>query len=220
MSLDMKNHRRSTKPSQISPLLLGMIIGTLIGVAIAVGVALFLNRNSPFLNQDTTASAPKDASSAIITSSVAKQPEILHPDSNEIIDGVPPLDDGQASSSENNASQAQTIDYDFYKVLPGHTKETGVNSESQKPSPTRLSQSNKDPIKKAYLQIGAFQNEQQADNLKAKLALLGLEAQIQSKEQDGIIIHRVRIGPLTSPEELNRMRRQLTHNGINSNIVH
>lgn len=217
MSLDMKNNRRPAKPSQGSPLFLGIIIGTLIGVAIAVGVALFLNRNSPFLNQENNASGPKEASSTIINSSIGKQPEILHPDNNQIIDGVPPVDETQAP--ESSASQPQTIDYDFYKVLPGHAKETGVSSTTTRQLSSSPSQNIKEPIKRSYLQVGAFQNEQQADNLKAKLALLGLEAQIQSKEQGDIIIHRVRIGPFNSPEELSRMRTQLTNNGINSTLV-
>lgn len=219
MSLDMKHNRRTTKSTQGSPLLLGIIIGALVGVAIAVGVALFLNRNSPFLNQDQVASATKEASAAIVTTPNISQPEILHPDNNQIIDAVPTISDSEThSTADASASRSQTMDYDFYKVLPGHHKESLASTTTAK-TPSTATENTKKLVKKSYLQIGAFQSEQQADNLKAKLALLGLEAQIQSKDQGDMIIHRVRIGPFSSQEALNQMRTQLSKNGINSTVV-
>ena len=219
MSLDMKNNRRTTKSAQGSPLLLGIIIGAFVGVAIAVGVALFLNRNSPFLNQNQTASATKETSATVAATPNISQPEFLHPDNNQIIDAIPTVSDSETpSTSEASVSRSQAMDYDFYKVLPGHHKESLASTITAK-TPSTATENTKKLTKKSYLQIGAFQSEQQADNLKAKLALLGLEAQIQTKDQGDMIIHRVRIGPFTSQEALNQMRTQLSNNGINSTVV-
>jgi cell division protein FtsN len=70
------------------------------------------------------------------------------------------------------------------------------------------------------LQAGAFQSASDADNLKARLALLGFEATIETtKSGDKGTWHRVRVGPYTSVEELNRTRDTLNQNGVPTTLV-
>ena len=58
-----------------------------------------------------------------------------------------------------------------------------------------------------YLQAGAFQNAADADNLKARLALAGLEAQIQTATvPDKGVWHRVRMGPYSNAQDLEKAR--------------
>ena len=213
MSMDMKNSRRPSSGKQGNSIWFGMIIGVLVGVGIAVGVALFLNRNSPFLNQEPNASA----SSPVHLEPQASAPEILHPSGNHAVDTVPNIGEASMPTASEIATPAQTVDYDFYKVLSGtHSKEDTHRLDVNKTS----SENNKATISaKRYLQLGAFQSEQQADNLKAKLALIGIEAQIQSKDNGTMILHRVRIGPFLSQEALDRVRTQLKASNIESTIV-
>lgn len=71
-----------------------------------------------------------------------------------------------------------------------------------------------------FLQTGSFQNAPEADTLKARLALLGLEATIQTRNlQDKGTWHRVRVGPYTDVEELNRVRDVLKQNNIDVALV-
>ena len=71
-----------------------------------------------------------------------------------------------------------------------------------------------------FLQAGAFQNAPDADNLKARLALLGVEATIQTTTlPDKGVWHRVRVGPYTSVEELNRTRDTLKQNGVETALI-
>ena len=71
-----------------------------------------------------------------------------------------------------------------------------------------------------YLQAGAFQNPADADNLKAQLALLGVEAAIQTRELgDKGVFHRVRVGPFRAVDEINRTRTLLTQNNIPATLV-
>jgi len=71
-----------------------------------------------------------------------------------------------------------------------------------------------------FLQAGAFPNATDADNLKARLALLGVEATIQTATlPDKGVWHRVRIGPYASIEELNRARDTLKQNGYDTSLV-
>jgi cell division protein FtsN len=64
------------------------------------------------------------------------------------------------------------------------------------------------------LQAGSFRRAEEADTLKANLALLGVEADIQKVTVDNNTWHRVRIGPYANLDELNRMREKLARNRI------
>jgi len=105
--------------------------------------------------------------------------------------------------------------FDFYKILPG-TEEPATDQQvrdAQKKSTTAAKET-------FYLQAGAFQNAPDADNLKARLALLGIEATIQTTTlADKGVWHRVRVGPYTSVEELNRARDTLKQNGVETALI-
>ena len=101
--------------------------------------------------------------------------------------------------------------FDFYKILPGE--------EGEKPKEPQKA-STAAPKEAFFLQAGAFQNAPDADNLKARLALLGVEANIEtSTVPDKGVWHRVRIGPYTSVEELNRTRDTLKQNGVQTTLI-
>ena len=105
--------------------------------------------------------------------------------------------------------------FDFYKILPG-ADETPAGKpprEAPKKKPA--------PVKETFfLQAGAFQNAPDADNLKARLALFGVEATIQTTTlPDKGVWHRVRVGPYTSVEELNRARDTLKQNGVETTLI-
>ncbi len=100
--------------------------------------------------------------------------------------------------------------FDFYKVLPNDTPGA---LPAAKPDA-------KAPEAKYYLQAGAFQNAADADNLKAQLALLGVEAVIQTSDQGQKgIFHRVRVGPFRAMDEVNRTRSLLAQNNIIATLV-
>jgi cell division protein FtsN len=99
--------------------------------------------------------------------------------------------------------------FDFYKILPG-------NAPGELPASTAPAA----PAPRYYLQAGAFQNPNDADNLKAQLALLGIEAAIQTGEVAGKgVFHRVRVGPFHAINEVDRTRSLLTQNHIPATLV-
>jgi cell division protein FtsN len=69
------------------------------------------------------------------------------------------------------------------------------------------------------LQAGAFKSPEDADSMKAKLALIGFEARIISAEVNGTLFYRVRVGPYVQLEDMNRARYRLAENGIESSVV-
>ena len=105
--------------------------------------------------------------------------------------------------------------FDFYNILPG--KESGpakvapAATAPAAPSPTT-------PASESYyLQAGAFQKKDEADNMKAKLAMIGLESEIQAGP--GASKYRVRIGPYQNEEDLKKAQDELQQNGIASSVV-
>lgn len=108
------------------------------------------------------------------------------------------------------APPVPSTDLDFYKVLPADTPAAPPEPVVQpKPKPARY-----------FLQAGAFQDADDADNLKAQLALLGIEAQIQTTViPDKGVMHRVRIGPFKEMDQVNSTRATLVQNNIDATLV-
>jgi cell division protein FtsN len=100
-------------------------------------------------------------------------------------------------------------------------------AEKPKADPASPAPESKDQDKKSsalqdtfFLQAGAFQSATDADNMKGRLALMGLEASVQARDLgDKGVWHRVRVGPYRDVEELNRVRGVLKQNGIDAALV-
>jgi len=73
---------------------------------------------------------------------------------------------------------------------------------------------------RVMLQVGAFKSPQDADSMRARLALLGLDARVSQVTQDGVtVLYRVRIGPYRGLDDLSGIRRTLSENGIEAQVV-
>jgi cell division protein FtsN len=66
------------------------------------------------------------------------------------------------------------------------------------------------------LQVGAFPHAGDAESLKAKLALQGFVANVQSVNIGGQTYHRVRLGPFRSATDLESTKQRLASAGINA----
>lgn len=66
------------------------------------------------------------------------------------------------------------------------------------------------------LQVGAFPSAADAEALKAKLALQGFVANVQSVAVGGQTFHRVRLGPFRSASQLEATKQRLAAAGINA----
>lgn len=124
----------------------------------------------------------------------------------------------KGDAGKNRAPAATSAEtkprFDFYKILPGQEEPA---TEKQFREATRSKPSEREAF---YLQAGAFQNAPDADTLKARLALLGVEATIQTTTlPDKGVWHRVRAGPYTSIEELNQARETLKQNGVETTLI-
>ncbi len=67
-----------------------------------------------------------------------------------------------------------------------------------------------------YLQAGAFREMNDADATKAKLALMGVAATIAERKSELGTLYRVRVGPFSDIEAMNRARVRLSDNGVDA----
>ena len=173
---------------------LGIFIGLVVGILIAFGVVWYLNK-TPLPFQDKSNRADKPAANG-----QAKTPESL------------PGKPGDAKLGEKPR-------FEFYKILPGGQEATPAPAPV--PAPTSpVEAAPVAPGELLYLQAGAFQKAADADNLKAKLSLLGVEVGVQEVAiPEKGIMYRVRVGPYVKTDEMNRVRNQLAQNGIQATIV-
>lgn len=116
--------------------------------------------------------------------------------------------------------------FDFYKILP--SREVNVSewvAEDQHAAAAPGSQAgvaapSGEPGGLYIIQVGSFKTAEAADQIKARLALLGITADVQRvviNGQDAIL--RVRIGPYRSPEKFEEVRQRLLANGIDFMVL-
>jgi cell division protein FtsN len=168
----------------------GVSIGVLLGLCVALGVALYLNRASPFVGRQQE--VPAKAPPARVDRPKAPP------------QGMP---GGQAKAPAANASDSSR--FEFYRILPGEESQN-----LRRPAPQTATK------EVFYLQAGAFQKAADADNLKARLALAGLEAQIQTaRTDDSTVWHRVRLGPYADQSAMNQAIGVLRENKIEHRVI-
>lgn len=221
-------------------MMMGVIVGLIVGVAAVVGAVMYFSHAAtPFTNlQKMTPDAGQQASSP--TQVLSPGISIQDANSNGPVAAPPPPNSasvpvaapaaapttaaGQpprpatspqpAKAQQPGAKSGKDSQrFDFYKILPGQVD--AVTADGNAPAVTQHNDGG--ALKRPYLQLGAFQNQDDADNLKAKLALIGIEATIQSISVPGKgLVHRVRVGPFQHQDDVDRVRAQLRQNGIDS----
>lgn len=196
--------------------LLGLILGLIIGLSIAVVVAITIkNTPLPFTNKvgrpdkapDATAAQPVDPNRALRGKEATRDaaPQAVKP-----AEQVPPAaetarDAAQAAreAAAVRGNKAQVVD----KSGPA---DSVAKAEASSAADEKFTY---------YLQAGAFLEKADAENTRAKLALIGVSAGIAERKNDNVTLHRVRIGPFAQIEAMNRVRSKLTDNGIDVAVV-
>ncbi len=178
-----------------SSLMTGLFIGLVIGLVVAAALAWHFNKRSESAFQTVeSASEPSKTAKPPARSETMPDAPALSQDTSAANAVPSPVAEKTASAPGNpqtptNASAADTppnpakprVDYTFYGILPG--------DQPAKPMPP--------PVSKDiwWLQVAALKDAGDADKLRARLVLLGLEVHTQKVESSGIPLYRVRVGP-------------------------
>ena len=116
-----------------------------------------------------------------------------------------------AESETEPDDQVPEPRFDFYQILPNME----VNVSEWETDTQKESEVLQDESGVYILQVGSFEQHDAADELKAKLALLGIQAEIQRVVINGRDIrHRVRVGPYKDLEKLQETRDRLLANNL------
>lgn len=118
----------------------------------------------------------------------------------------------ETAESNNASSKKDEPKFNFYTILP--ELEVLIPDSETQPPKSRPDNGTSEDNKQYILQAGSFKNKNDAEKLKASLALLGFVAHIQSVTVNSTPWHRVRIGPYSQSNDLYDKIDQLQQNGI------
>ena len=187
--------RRASPRQTRGGTLLGVVIGIVLGLGMAAAIAYVLNKTpNPF-----------DGKSA--------KSDVANPN--------------LSSVEREAAKQGERPRFDFSKILPGteerrtQKEEPATSQGSDKSSPAvQAAEQPADKGGKFFLQAGAYQNAADAEDQRAKLALMGIEASMQTVVvPDKGTLNRVRLGPYDTAEEMNQVKLELLKNGIATAVI-
>ena len=224
MAKDYKDAPAPRGESRLNhPLLLGVIIGLLMGIVISLTVALWLNRlSSPFVDKGKAVEPTAKMSPA----QPAPPPDAAKKAEQDAKGKAPP--DKPATKGPERPR------FEFYQILPGDKDSGDKDAKAAPASPKSPMQAPGQPPKPGsspsspkphsgeiyYLQAGAFSEEKEADNLRARIALTGLEASVRPVNvADKGMLYRVRLGPYQSLDDANRTKTTLSQNGVGAAII-
>jgi cell division protein FtsN len=111
-----------------------------------------------------------------------------------------PAEPGDSSAEEPAKS------YDFYDMLPKFEVVVPEKDKEVRPDTKSVPETRRGTY---VLQAGSYKNFADADRVRAQLALQGVESKVQKVSVDNDTWHRIRIGPISKLEDLNRLRQIL-----------
>lgn len=212
---------------------MGMIIGLMVGLGIALGVALYVTKVPvPFVNKVPQRTAEQDAR------------ELEHNrnwDPNNPLYGKNPARPNQARPPEGSATGTVTP-APAEPPVAAWPPESGISSApapatrrdpadiladrpadrvTAPPAPTAAlppAREGADPFS-YFVQVGAFGRVEDAEQQRARLAMLGFTARVTEREQSGKTVYRVRVGPFEHKEDADSARVRLDGSGMESSLV-
>ncbi len=122
------------------------------------------------------------------------------------------VEDNESPAVETTRQSDDKPRIDFYTILPDRSVDIPLSEQDQQvidnPSINQSANAN------IVLQVGSFQSAAEADSLKAQLAFLGFEADINSALVNDGTWYRVELGPFAANSELSRTINRLIENDI------
>ena len=196
--------------------ILGFILGVIVGLGIALGVAVYVTKVPvPFLDKGGQRSAASesernrnwDPNSALYGNTpsrpapatapmVVPEPAVVAPEAPAAADPLGELANAQLKAAEAKAA-AQAA------AQAASTAPAGAASDGFS----------------YFVQAGAFRTQGDADAQRAKLAMMGWEARISEREQNGRPVFRVRIGPFNKRGDAEQLKQRLDGAGVDSALV-
>ena len=192
------------KKSQRGGFAVGLIIGLLIGLALALGVALYVTKVPvPFVNKVPQRTPSQDA---------AEAEKNKNWDPNSPLYGKNPAK--PAASASGVVAPAPAV-----VAAPAPAAATRASAApAVKGTTTAAAAAAADPFI-YFVQAGAYGRTEDAEQQRAKLAMMGVEAKLSEREQSGRTVYRVRLGPFDKKTDAEGAKEKLDAAGVESALV-
>ena len=191
---------------------MGVVAGLLIGLALALGVALYITKAPiPFINKVPQRTAEQDS---------AETERNRNWDPNAALGGkAQPRPAAPAASAAAMPASAPAVAAAVKAAAPAASRPAArdpaaILSGAATPAPA--------PAADTFIyfvQAGAYTRSEDAEQQRAKLALLGQTAKISEREQAGRVVYRVRVGPFPSRDEADALKSRLQEASLETQIV-
>lgn len=192
--------------------IVGFIVGLIVGLGAALAVAVYVTKVPvPFLNKGALLSGDSDAAEA------RKNRDW---DPNAPLYGKSPAKaaSAPASSPASAPADAKADSKATADAAKPAASKPGADPLGDLANAKAAAAGPVDPFD-YFVQAGAFRNQQEADAQRAKLAMLGWEARVNEREQNGRNVFRVRIGPFGKRDDAEQIKEKLAGAGVESALV-
>ncbi len=231
----MKKKTSKTR-STFGGTLIGLVIGLLVGLGVALAVAVYVTRVPiPFVDRNVSRNADQDAleaernkgwnpnrslggaSTSAPAPAVVPTPEapgaIVAPGNGE------PLPPATAPAPSKPAASADPLG-DLVQSRTGQAQpQPGAAKPATAPTAAAAPAApGADPFT-YFVQAGAFRTPEDAESQRARLAMIGIDAQVTEREQSGRTVFRVRVGPFNQKAMADMTQEQLQNNGVEAALV-
>lgn len=209
------------KTKQQGGTILGLIIGLIIGLGIALGVAMTINKTpmpftdksgkvkagEPTPNQSADPNRPlygNRAASKDVAKDLAKEP-------------APP--ENTAAPQPDKKPEVVKVDPKAEAKQDGKPPVIDLSAAAKKQEAAEPKTDSQDDKWSYFLQAGAFREQSDAEGMRAKLALMGVEAKVSERQAETGVLYRVRVGPFNQMDAMNKVRGKLSDNGVDAAVV-
>ncbi|MEO8060968.1 MAG: SPOR domain-containing protein [Burkholderiales bacterium] len=217
MTVQSSSKRGFAKARQRGGFAVGLIIGLLIGLALALGVALYVTKVPvPFINKVPQRTAGQDA---------AETEKNKNWDPNSPLYGKNPARAASGAVAEPVAPMALPAS----GALPVAKASAPVANPRDPAAILSGAAANASVAKAAapagadpftyFVQAGAYGKTEDAEQQRARLAFMGMEAKLTEREQSGRTVFRVRLGPFDKKDDAEAAKSKLGDAGIEAALV-
>ncbi len=197
---------------------MGLVAGLLVGLALALAVALYITRAPvPFIDKVPQRTAEQDS---------AEIERNRNWDPNAPLGGKPvvrpadPVASAPMPGPDAGAAVTPSASAPAVAGKPTVRDPAAILAGTAPPLPPVAASAPKGADAFDYfVQAGAFTRAEDAEQQRARLAMLGQTARITEREQAGRTVYRVRIGPYPARGEADGLQLKLQEQSIESQIV-
>lgn len=198
--------------------LIGFVLGLLAGLGIALAVAIYVTKVPvPFVDRGLSRKPGQDAAEAEKNRgwNPNSQLGVRQAAPEQVPEQARSEDEGKAERKEPESPPAAP------RAEPEARDPIAELLESREGRRKEDAPSTTAPAEPFiyFVQVGAFRNPQEAESQRARVAMLGIAADITEREQNGRTVFRVRAGPFNQRSAAEATREQLEVNGVEAALV-